>query len=1119
MALPAFLFAQGAGFGAVSGVVEDASGAVVSGAHVTLDNPSKGIHRETDTTSSGNFTFQSLVPASEYTVKVTKAGFADYVVKSITVEVGNSVDIRAAMQVRTAGTEVEVTGVAPTVDFSKSDTSFVVGSKQLLELPINGRRVDAFVALSPGVSNDGAFGLLSFRGNPGGNNFTTDGVDTTNSYYGENAGRTRTYNISQDAVQEFQVVTSNYAAEFGKAAGGVVNTVTRSGSNAFHGSAYEFFRNRTLSAIDRTTVNGLQPSGINPPEWRHQAGLSIGGPIKKDKLFFFFNGELFRRNAPIVSSNIGAGAGNNVFDGSGNVLPGNTNGSNTLAKTHQTCVPGGLLKLPSNVQNIPGPTQAQCDAAVAYVTSRVIPQLIPRHMDNNLAFGKIDWHPTDKDAVSFSGNYLDFRSPNGIQTQLSLTNGNAIGNNADTNVFDRTGRASWTRILSPRAINEFRFGLFKDRQIDPASTDLIPDFGGTSATAALTVNSVSNLGYATNYPRVNPSELRYEFSDNFSWTKAKHTMKFGGTFSHLEDFVQSMAGQYPTYTYSPVTGGQTGVTFNGQTGQTITASALTLLAVDFGGGTAPGKQAYSSYAQTTGNRQVDFALWETSLFAQDEWHITPKFMLTPGIRFEHSGVPQPTVCNPKFPGTCRIPDDHNNSVAPRLGFSLALDSKTALRGGYGIFFNRYITSSIENLIVTNGLYQNTYNYSISAQTASALACLPTFPQVNPFDWAPSGACAKTLNPGILYADNSYRPSYSQQANIALEHELTRNVSLSMSYVWSRSLHLPVSYDTNVADPTKTLTYHVLDSTGAIDASKTFTLPIYTSFNSAYNDPAYITSTNPNGNYLGRVSVLQSGANSYYNAALMTLKYRGSKWFQGDVNYTWGHTIDWGVGFAPTFGSTTPSSFVNRDYSGDKGSSQLDRRHTVVVNYVVAPKLMNGNNAFAKYVANGWQIAGVTTFASSQPAAPTVSGTFSIPSAAASTIGFSSVVSGFSINGLGGSSRVPWESTSLINVGAAYRTDARLSKVFPVTERVNVILGFEAFNIFNHLIPTGRDNAQYTVSVPSDKYLDPPTNTVLNPNFGFGVLTPRTSFKSLSLTQVTPDGTTARRAQAVIRINF
>jgi hypothetical protein len=401
-----------------------------------------------------------------------------------------------------------------------------------------------------------------------------------------------------------------------------------------------------------------------------------------------------------------------------------------------------------------------------------------------------------------------------------------------------------------------------------------------------------------------------------------------------------------------------------------------------------------------------------------------------------------------------------------------------------MFFNRYITSSIENLIVSNGVYQNSYSYSISALTASALTCLPTFPEVNPFDWAPSGACAKTLSPGILTADKNYRPSYSQQANIALEHEIVRNVSFSMSYVWSRSLHLPVSYDTNVSAPTTSLTYHVLDSTGAVDPALTFTLPIYTAFNPAYTF---------NGvQYKGRVSVLQSAANSYYNAALMTLKYRGSKWFQGDVNYTWGHTIDWGVGFAPTFGSTTPSSFYNGDYRDDKGSSQLDRRHTVVVNYVAAPKLMSGNNAFAKYVANGWQLAGVTTFASSQPATPTISGTFS-----------GGGISNGSINGLGGSSRVPFESTSLVNVGAAYRTDARMSKVFPITERVNVNLGFEAFNIFNHLIPTGRDTAQYTVSVAG----------------GFGVLTPRTAFKSLSLTQVTPDGTTARRAQAVIRINF
>ncbi len=1061
------MFGQTAGFGSISGVVLDSTGAVVADANVVVENNSKGIHRDLQTSSAGVFNVPALIPASGYSVKVAKQGFSDYLVKDITVEVGSSVDLKPILKVGSAGTELQVTGEAPTVDFSKTDTSALVDSRQILELPINGRRVDAFVLLTPGVSNDGAFGLLSFRGNPGGNSFLTDGVDTTNAYYDENAGRTRTYNISQDAVQEFQVVSSNYAAEFGKASGGVVNTVTRSGTNSYHGSAYDFWRNRTLNATDRTTVSGLTPNGINPPEWRHQAGLSIGGPIKKDKVFFFFNGELFRRNAPIVSSNIGAGAGNNVFDGSGNI------------KANAACVPGGTVALPSGL-NVPGPTAAQCQAASSYITSRAVPQLIPRKMDNNMLFGKIDWHPTDKDSISFSGNYMDFRSPNGIQTQLSLTNGNAIGNNADTNVFDRTGRISWTRILTPTAINEFRFGIFKDRQIDPASPSLIPDFGAAgSAPAAVTVNSVNNLGYATNYPRVNPSELRYQFADNFSWTKAKHTLKFGVDISHQEDFVQSMLNQYPTYSYT----------------------TLTQFALDFNGGTPSGQQAYSSYSQTTGNRQVDLNLVEFSLFAQDEWHLTPKLTVTPGIRFEHTGIPQPGVCNPNFPGTCKI-NSEPNDVAPRLGFAYALNDKTVIRGGYGMFYNRYATSAIENLLVSNGVYQNSYSYSIGSNTASALACLPSFPLVEPFDWSPSGACAKTLSPGILYSDPNYRNSYSEQGDLAVERELARNLSLSVSYVWSRSLHLPVSYDTNISDPTHSMTFNVLDANGAV--ASTYTTPVYTDFNPAYTF---------NGvQYKGRVSVLQSAGNSYYNAMLVNLRYRRSRWIQGDLSYTWGHTIDTlGTnGFAPTFGSTTPSSFYNGNYAADTGSSNLDRRHNLVLNYTFTPHFTNSDSLLAKILVKDWEISGLTQFASSQPLVPTISGTFSIPNNTAlrDQLGFSSVVSGFSINGLGGSSRVPFESTSLLNVGPIYRTDARLAKSFPVTERVRLMLGIEAFNLFNHLIPSGRDAAQYTVTVPTS-----------GSNFGFGVLTPRDSFGAVTATQITPDGTTARRADAMIRITF
>lgn len=257
--------AQDQGFGRIEGVVQDPSGAVVSGAKVLVENPSKGIRRELVSNHDGVFNAPALIPSPGYQVLVNAKGFAPYSVKDIIVQVGQSVTLRPILKVGTQ-TTVEVSAVAPLLDLSKTNTSGVVDSQQMLDLPINGRRVDTFVMLMPGVVNDQYFGLLSFRGNPGGNTFLTDGNDTTNQFYDENAGRTRTYNISQDAVQEFQVITSNYAAEYGRASGGVVNTVTRSGSNTFHGTAYEFFRNHNLSATDITTVvPGIYSNGVNPP--------------------------------------------------------------------------------------------------------------------------------------------------------------------------------------------------------------------------------------------------------------------------------------------------------------------------------------------------------------------------------------------------------------------------------------------------------------------------------------------------------------------------------------------------------------------------------------------------------------------------------------------------------------------------------------------------------------------------------------------------------------------------------------------------------------------------------------------------------------------------------------
>src|SRR3954453_7557526 len=333
-----------AGTGSISGVVTDPTGSAVPAATVLVENPTLGLRRELESTSGGLFSAPSLTPGPGYRVSVTSPGFSGYKVEEIRVEVGQNVNLNARLEVNSSSTTVEVNTEAPIVDNTKVDVSQVVNSQQILNLPINGRRVDSFVLLAPAVVSDGTFGLLSFRGIAGGNAFLTDGNDTTEQYYNENAGRTRiSSQISQDAVQEFQVVSNNYSAEFGHAMGGVVNTVTRSGSNDFHGTAYWFFRNQDFNARDPFAT-------INPPERRDQFGGSAGGKIIKDKLFYFFNYEGMKRDFPLVA-NITA-PGSTLFNTAGNFIASCT------------------------------ASAAQCSAARNFLNRQF--QTVPRTVDQNL---------------------------------------------------------------------------------------------------------------------------------------------------------------------------------------------------------------------------------------------------------------------------------------------------------------------------------------------------------------------------------------------------------------------------------------------------------------------------------------------------------------------------------------------------------------------------------------------------------------------------------------------------------------------------------------------------------------------------------------------------------------
>ena len=259
------------GTGSITGTVRDASGALVSGAQVEVRNEAQGIRRDTNTDALGIFAVIALDPATGYAVSVKKAGFAVYAQEDLEVLVGEVANLEITLGIAPEATGVLVSATTTgVVDQTKTEVSQVVRQSQILNLPINGRRVDTYVLLTPAVVPDGVSGLVSFRGVAGGNVFLTDGNDTSNQFFDENAGRTRIFTqISQDAVLEFQVLSGGYSAGYGRASGGIINTVTRSGSNIPYGTAYWFFRNRGLNARDPY-------ASVNPPERRHQAGGSLG---------------------------------------------------------------------------------------------------------------------------------------------------------------------------------------------------------------------------------------------------------------------------------------------------------------------------------------------------------------------------------------------------------------------------------------------------------------------------------------------------------------------------------------------------------------------------------------------------------------------------------------------------------------------------------------------------------------------------------------------------------------------------------------------------------------------------------------------------------------------------
>ena len=1010
-----------AGVGAISGVVTDPTGASVQGATVVISNESLGIRRELKTTGGGLFNAPALTPFLGYTVTVNAAGFASFQNRDITVHVGQNVSIPAQLSVETAVSSVTVTEEAPVVDQVKTDVSQVIDENQINNLPINGRRVDQFVLLTPGVVPDGTFGDLSFRGIPGGNAFLVDGNDTTDQYYNENSGRTRiATQLSQDAVQEFQVLTDAYSAEYGHAMGGVVNTVTRSGNNDFHASGFWFFRNRTLDA--RSPF-----ASINPSEVRNQFGGDLSGPLIKNKLFFFANTEEQLRTFPLVSSIINPSAISNA----------------TGTPAWVGC--GAAQYAPRQA------TAAQCAAINALLPSFF--RTLPRTADQQTGFLKIDWRPTEKNSFSFDFNYMHFYSPNGIQTGAVVTSGGALNSNGNDDVNVRNGRAEWVFTPNGRMVNEARFGWFKDRQADSVNNALInPNIG----TISLSVASQS-IGFANYIPRIAPSENRYQFADNLSYTVGKHNFKFGVDYTRTEDYYNELNSGNGSYSFS-------------------NANAF---ALDFGrGGTD-----YSSFTQTFGNRIIDTALPEIDFYAQDQYRILPNFTLYLGVRYEKNFLPQPPsqFVNSLYPQTGKIAQD-NTDVAPRIGFAWSMNhDKTVVRSGYGLYYSRYDTAAIQTLWSANNNY--TQSYTIQPSSVPAGVTAPSFPNL----LTSSNGLKASGAANIEFAAPNLRTPYTQQADFGVQQQLTNNMSMTVSYLWSRGAEFFGVRDVNQPVlPVTTATYSILSAQNG-PAIGSYTTPVYLSaarFNTAFN----------------HVYEVDNGGNSYYNALAVQVQRRMTHGLEASLAYTWSHAIDTSLGGVGNnqFFSGPSSTFLNGNYAGVKNTSSLDQRQRLVVNWVWNPTFSHSNSLWARYGVNGWQLATITTVATPLPYSETVSVLTNYPGLEAN---------GY-LSGFNGSSAVPFLGVNTLRLpNNTTRVDVRLTKILPFGERVKTSLAFEVFNLTNTVTYTGANSTGYYSSWTG------------NAASGRGVLYPASGLGIGNADGGFPDGTNARRAQASLRIDY
>lgn len=1025
--------------GSIYGNVADTTGAIIPGATVTVKNDATGQTLSTQSTGEGAFLFPVLDPGT-YTVSTSVKGFESVTQKDLRLSANQNLNASFALHPGSVATQVTVDASTTLVDTRESQVGETIDQKRIEDLPLVGRSAYDLVQTVTGVTN---YSPSAQIGDNNGTQFSVNGLRTNfNSYYldgsFDNEFERGGGNVmpNPDALQEFRLLTTDFDAEFGRYPGGVVNVITRSGTNEFHGVAYDYLRNTVLNAHNHF-ISGVSPLVYNV------FGGGVGGPILRSKAFFYGSYEGTRISSPtvITSSSI--------------VVP-------TLAeRSGDFSADSAKIKASLTHLTTCGNPYIICPRALDPVVQRML-TLVPVGAPANSATPgappqQSEASPTTQNEGSLR---LDYQLNNAHKLQFTYFNSQGTGysRNAQGNgILDFSGDTNYsaqynyvlgdTWIISPRAVNSLRLFNTLNKYVIGNAVDgnTWADFGSPiGMNAPLNAQPFINIsGYWTmgtaGSGQANDSQGAYGITDTFNYTKGSHTLKFGGSF------IMDTAPQNGQF----LVGGKLG--FTGSS----TGNAL----ADFLEGHA------NTFQQNNGTKNR-FHAADPSLFIQDDWHIKPRLTLNLGLRWEvyypFAGQNNQTtfeqgIQSTRFPtaplgvlvsGDPGVPDGilhvSYKKFAPRVGFAYDLfgDGKTSVRGAYGVFYSATQEDYAGNLI------QQPYSLVITVNKTPNLST-PYAPAADPFPYTVN-LKNPTFVPGATLAgmapNNSNIP-YLQQYNLTVERQIGSDWSAHVAYVGSVGHHFYLLRDENA--------------------------PVYAP--GASTSSSGINARRPIQPYAG-ISLWDTSSSSAFNSLQATITRRFSHNLSVEASYVWEKEFD-DISGDPT--STTAFQLANENcVSCDRGLSSLEVPQNFVASYLYALPQTHIWGLFGKELLNGWQINGITTLAKGNPfnvSSGVDSNLDGIATDRPDKVGNPSFGGGRSrsqkIAGYfntaafalpapntpyGNSPRNPLVGPGFVN------TDISAFKRFAIYEKSNLLFRGEIFNTFNN-VNLGNPNATYTSS--------------------------------------------------------